>query len=60
MVGQFTVVFLETEEGILRMLTQPDASIRDGGQITWDQSDELHFDATSGARLASSNERSGS
>ena len=58
--GNSQLLFLESEEGILRMLTQPDASVPDSGQITWDQSDVLHFDATSGARFASSNPSKGS
>ena len=58
--GNSQLLFLESEEGIVRLLTQPDASIPDSGQITWDQGDELHFDAISGARLSPNNQSTGS
>ena len=58
--GNSQLLFLESEEGIVRMLTQPDASIPDSGQITWDQSDELLFDAMSGSRLTNGNPPIGS
>ena len=54
--GNSQLLFLDSEEGIVRMLTHPDASIPDSGWISWDSSDELHFDATSGARLVSKSE----
>ncbi len=49
--GNSQLIFLETEQGTLRMSTSPDKRVPDSGYIAWNLQDELHFDSVSGVRL---------